>query len=170
MVIALITWLMAKMGVAPSPEDFIRMNREFRERGHHLLIDFGGTRHGSIRWVDDDFYKQITAGLGYEYLVDRPYHGVGLEVLGQHIGRVLRSEDHRMFFIGAGLAYYPIRNLRLFTQGGGQIDMHGHTEAVGRFGLGYRIMFFKVGVQPNIYFQQTSSDSASWQLGARFEY
>lgn len=170
MIIALITWMMSKFGVAPTPEDFARYNREFRERGHHLIVDFGGTRHGTFRWIDDDFYKQITVGLGYEYLVDRPYNGVGFEVLGQHIGRVLREEEHRTFFIGGGLAYYPIRNLRLFTQAGALIDMHGSTDTVGRAGIGYRIMFFNVGVQPNFYLQQTSSGNAGWQLGARFEY
>jgi hypothetical protein len=53
---------------------------------------------------------------------------------------------------------------------GASIPTKGDVEALGRIGLGYRIMFFAVGVQPLTYVQVTSGGTVSWSLGARFEY
>ena len=171
MIMAFIAWMLMKMGVEPSPEDFARMDREFRERGHHAVLDFGGARNGTIRWSDDNWSKQIAVGVGYEYLADRRYNGVGLEVLGESRGNILRpGGGPHSFFVGGGLNYYPIRSVRLLAQGGTQIDMHGNTEAVGRAGLGFRFMFFSVSMQPYVYVQQTSTNDAGWAIRFRFEY
>jgi hypothetical protein len=168
---AFFIWFIGLFGVAPTPEDFVRMNRQFSERGHHLMIDFGGTRYNGTRWSGDDFKKEMTVGLGYGYLVDRKYNGVGLEVLGQSLGRVIRERERpHEFFVGGGLAYYPIQHQRIFMHAGASITAKGDVEALGRVGLGYRIMFFAVGVQPFAYAQVTSSGTFSWSLGARFEY
>jgi hypothetical protein len=172
MIMAFITWMLMKMGIAPSVDDYIRMGREFRERGHHMVLDVGGTRVGWTRWNDDDnFRKQPTIGLGYEYLIDRRFHGSGFEILAQSQGRLLRDGDGRnSFFIGGGPHYYPIRNLRLFMQAGAQIDTAGHAVTLGRVGLGYRFMFFKCGMQPYVYVQQDSKGQPGWAMNFRFEY
>jgi len=171
MIMAFIAWMLMKMGVAPTPEDFVRMEREFRERGHHMVLDFGGARDGTNRWSDDNWSKQVAVGLGYEYLADRRYNGVGLEVLAESHGNILRSGGGpHSFFVGGGLNYYPIRSLRVLAQGGTQIDLHGNTEAVGRAGLGFRFMFFNVGMQPYAYAQATSTGEGGWGLKFRFEY
>jgi hypothetical protein len=168
---AFITWILMKLGMAPTAEDYIRMAREFRERGHHLTIDFGGERVGWTRWNDDNWRKLPTIGLGYDYYVDRHYHGVGFEVLGQSLGPVLRpGTGPNLFFLGGGLAYYPVRPLRLFMQSGAQIDMDGNAVAVGRVGAGFRFMFFKVGMQPFFYVQQTSAGQPGWAMNFRLEY
>lgn len=171
MLMAFIMWIMMKMGIQPSAEDFRRMDREFRERSHHLTIDFGGTRIGWTRWTDDNWSKQMTVGLGYEYLIDRRFHGVGFEVLTQSIGSVLKKDgDTNAFFVGGGLAYYPVRGVRLFMQGGEQIDVHGDYATVGRVGAGYRFLFFKVGMQPFFFVQQNSKGQPGWAINFRFEY
>jgi hypothetical protein len=171
MLMAFVMWLLMKMGVAPSPEDFMRMEREFRERGHHAVLDFGGTRMGTTRWSDDDWSKQTTIGLGYEYLIDRRFNGIGFEVLTQSLGRIIRSGGGtNSFFVGGGLNYYPLRGVRLFMQGGEQIDVHGNYTTVGRIGAGYRFLFFKVGMQPYVFAQQNSKGKGGWAINFRFEY
>lgn len=171
MLMAFIMWIMMKMGIQPSAEDFLRMDREFRERSHHLTIDFGGTRIGWTRWTDDNWSKQMTVGLGYEYLIDRRFHGVGFEVLTQSQGSVLKQDhDTNSFFVGGGLAYYPVRGVRLFMQAGEQIDVHGNFATVGRVGAGYRFLFFKVGMQPFFFVQQNSKGQPGWAINFRFEY
>lgn len=172
MLMALTMWLMGLAGVAPSEADFLRYGREFRERGHHLLVDFGGQRTGGTRWSNDPAYiKRASIGLGYAYLVDRPYNGVGLEVLGQSLGSLLNADhDVNAFFIGAGLSYYPVRNVRVFTQAGPEIGLNGDTHGVGRLGLGYRFMFFKMGMQPYAYVQTTTEGQFGWAIQFRFEY
>jgi hypothetical protein len=172
MVMAFLTWILMKMGVAPSAEDVLRMARDFRERGHHLTIDFGGQRTGWTRWDEDgDWIKQSIVGLGYDYYVDRRYHGVGFEVYGQSLGPILRPDKGpNAFFVGGGLAYYPVRPFRLFMHGGTQLHLNGEVEGVGRLGAGFRFMFFNVGMQPFFYVQQTSSGDHGWAMAFRFEY
>ena len=171
MLMSFIMWVLGLFGVAPSEEDFARFEREFRERGHHLTVDFGGQRFGGTRWTDDDFEKVPAVAIGYEYLVDRRYHGVGFEVLVQSLGSIIKPDrDENAFFVGGGLAYYPIRNLRLFTQAGAQIGTNGDTEGVGRVGLGYRFMFFKMGMQPFGYVQTSTEGQFGWAINFRFEY
>jgi hypothetical protein len=173
MVMALITWILMKMGMAPGPEDFLRMAREFRERGHHLTIDFGGQRDGWTRWGDDEetWIKHAIVGLGYDYYVDRRYHGVGFEALVQSLGPILRP-DHgpNAIFVGGGVAYYPVRPFRLFMQAGPQIHFNGEVDVAGRVGAGFRFMFFKLGMQPYFYVQQTTKGQHGFALGFRFEY
>src|SRR5688572_3683479 len=111
MIMAALVWLLGAMGIAPTPEEVIEMERSFRERGHHFTLDFSGTRFGGTRWTDggDDFEKLVTLGFGYEYLIDRKYNGVGFEAQGQTLGAVLRPKTSRHeYFVGGGLAYYPI--------------------------------------------------------------
>jgi hypothetical protein len=171
MVMAFMIWLLGKWGVAPTPEQIDNMDRAFRERNHHAMLDFGGTRFDGSRWTGDDFEKLMTIGLGYEYLVERKYNGVGFEVQGQILGPILRPDRERHeYFVGGGLAYYPIRHQRIFMHAGLRIKSNGDVEAAGRLGVGYRIMFFGVGVQPFAYVQTTVSATTSWLLGCRFEY
>jgi hypothetical protein len=171
MLMAFVTWIMMRLGVAPNAEDFTRMDREFRERGHHMILDFGGQRIGSTRWTDDDFRKQPLIGVGYEYYIDRRFNAVGFEALAQSQGRILRDGDGRnSFFVGGGFNYYPFRGLRLLMQAGSSIDTKGDAVAVGRVGIGVRFMFFKVGMQPYFYLQQTSSNQPGWAINFRFQY
>lgn len=171
MIMAFIIWVLGKAGVEATPERFMAWDRSFRERGHHLIIDFGATRFDGTRWTGDNFEKLITIGLGYEYLIDRKYNGVGFEVLGQVLGPVFRPNRQRHeYFVGGGIDYYPISPLRVFMQAGANILDTGHTEALGRVGLGWRIMFFNVGVQPHAYVQANTAGIWSWAIAARFEY
>ena len=171
MVVALFAWLLGLFGVAPTKEDFARYEREFRERNHHVFVEFAGTRYHGTRWTDDDFYKEPAIGLGYDYLVDRKYNGVGFELYGQSLGKVFNAREHsHNFNIVGGFDYYPIRDLRLFSHGGVNIDDKGHARALGRAGIGYRIMFFNIGMQPFVYMQSTSDGTTTWTLGARIEF
>lgn len=171
MIMAFIVWMLSKMGVEATPEQFLAYERAFLERGHHLTVTFAGTRFDGSRWTGDNFEKLITVGLGYEYIVARKYNGVGLEVEAQSLGAILRpNKDRHEFIVSGGLAYYPITHLRIFMHAGPDILDTGKVSALGRVGVGYRIMFFKVGVQPVAYFQANTADVWSWVLGARFEY
>jgi hypothetical protein len=168
---AFITWMLMKMGVAPSAEDVLRMAREFRERGHHVTLDFGGQRDGWTRWSDEEWAKLSMVGLGYDYYVDRRYHGVGFEALVQSLGPILRPDKGpNSFFVGGGLAYYPVRPFRLFMQSGAEMHLNGNTDLVARFGAGFRFMFFKVGMQPFFYVQQSTTGRPGWAMAFRFEY
>jgi len=110
-------------------------------------------------------------GLGYDYYVDRRYHGVGFELLVQSLGPVLRPDNGpNSFFLGGGLAYYPVRPLRLFIQTGTELHLNGNAEVVGRVGMGFRFMFFQLGMQPFFYVQQTSAGQPGWAMAFRFEY
>ena len=169
MITAFLVWILGKAGIQATPEMFAAYERAFRERGHHVMLDFGGTRFDGSRWTGDHFEKAPTVGLGYEYLVVRKYHGVGLEVLGQVLGPWFKSSRHE-YMMGGGLAYYPIAQLRLAMASGVNVVDDGKTDAFGRVGIGFRIPFFALAVQPNVYFQSTSSGVFTWQLGARFEY
>ena len=171
MLMALVTWLMMKMGLAPSPEDFARMDRGFRLRGHHVTLDFGKQSTGATRSTTENWQSRPSVGLGYEYYVDRRFHAVGFEVLGQSLGPIFRPDRNvNAFFVGGGLAYYPHRSVRVFTQGGAEIGLNGDAVAVGRVGVGYRFMFFKLGMQPFFYLQQNSANRGGWGLAFRFEY
>lgn len=171
MLMAFIMWMLGQFGVAPTEEDFARYDRDFRERGHHVTVDFGSQHVGTTRWTDDDHYKLFTVGLGYEYLVERHYHGVGFEVLFQNQGQVIDVDrDTHTFFVGGGLAYYPIRDLRLFTHVGAQIGLDGDVDGVGRIGIGYHFMFFNMGMQPYFYVQGTTTGQPGWGIFFRFEY
>ena len=171
MLMAFVMWFLGLVGVQPDAEDFARYERDFNERGHHMTLDFGGQRVGGTRWTDDDFEKHPVVGIGYEYVVSRPYNGVGFEVLTQSLGKLFDgSGDDNYFFVGGGLAWYPIWHLRLFTQGGTYIDLDGNTEGVGRAGLGYRFMFFMVGMQPYIYAETTTNGQFGWAINFRFEF
>ena len=168
---AFITWIMMKAGLAPNADDFARMEREFRERGHHAVLDFGSHKVGWTRWTDDEWRKLFAVGIGYEYLLDRRVHGVGFEALTQSLGQIVRNTDGRnQFYLGGGVNYYPIRGVRLLTQAGVTIDTKGDTQVQGRVGAGFRFMFFKVGMQPYFYVYQTSANQPGWAINFRFEY
>lgn len=171
MLMALTVWLLGLAGVHPSADDLARYEREFRERRHHVTAEFGGQRLGGTRWSDPDFQKSPLIGLGYEYLVDRPRNGVGFELLGQSIGSVRKNgKSDNSFFVGGGLNYYPIRPVRLFMQAGPEIPLEGDTVGVGRVGLGYRFMFFNVGMEPFAYYALRTDGQPSWALNFRFVY
>lgn len=171
MLMALTLWLLGRAGIEPTPDDLARYDRQFRERGHHLVLDFGGHRLGGTRWSDPDFEKGLIMGVGYEYFVDRPYNAVGFELVGQSIGSILENgRADNAFFVGGGLNYYPIRHLRLFMQAGPEIPLEGSTVGVGRVGLGYRFMFFQFGMQPYGYYELRTDGQPAWALAFRFEH
>lgn len=171
MLMALTFYLLGLAGVHPSDADLARYEREFRERGHHVTAEFGGQRLGGTRWSDSDWEKSPLIGIGYEYLVDRPYHGVGFQLLGQSVGSVRKNgKSDNSFFVGAGLNYYPIRQVRVFMQAGPEIPLEGDTLGVGRVGLGYRFMFFKVGMEPFAYAALRTDGQPAWALNFRFVY
>lgn len=155
-------WLLGLVGVAPSDEQLDAYDREFRQRRHHVGIDFATTHD------DDSSVGGLTLGLSYEYLIDRPFHATSFEILGQTIGEPIRSKDID-FWLGGGVAYYPIRNLKFFAQAGALFDEE-RTYLRGRVGLGYRLMFFMVAAMPYVYVENTDSGDFTWSLGARIQY
>ena len=173
MLMAGIIWFLGLLGVAPTAADFDNYDTHFRERGHHMTLDFGGQRIGGTRWTDDDWSKSFTVGLGYEYLVDRRYNGVGFEVLFQSLGRYLDMDGgDNYFFLGGGISWYPIRHLRLFMMSGAYMYPYWDqkAEVVGRVGVGFRFMFFMLGMQPYVYAETTSTGQEGWGLMFRFEF
>lgn len=159
MLMALIIAIMGQAGAAPTPADLRRMQIEFAERGHHIALDFHGTR--------GDFSKKLTVGLGYEYLIIRPFHSVSFEVLGQKLGKLFKGPQD--WFIGAGLGYYPVTPVKIFMMGGSQW-FGDDAIAQGRVGVGYNFPFFVIRVMPFTYFQTTANGIFSWSLGVRLQY
>ena len=70
MIMALMLVLLNSMGVAPTPAELQNYKLKFRERGHHVHMDWGSTR------TPDTGAKAVTWGVGYEYYIDRKFNGV----------------------------------------------------------------------------------------------
>lgn len=157
---ALTIWIMGQVGVAPTPEDIREYNIAFQERGHHGFVDFGSTR--------GDLAKRITIGLGYEYYIDRRFHGVSFEVLGQMLGPKL-FKGPRDWWLGGGIAYWPIRPLKIFAAAG-PFWTQGERLLRGRLGVGYRFLFFMVGIMPFVYVETTNNGLFTWSIGVRIQY
>ncbi len=160
MLMALIALILQQFGIESTPEDHLRYQQEFNNRGHHIGVDFNTTR--------GEGDKRFTPGLSYEYLVDREHHGYSFEIQGQMLGDVLQVDD-KDWFVGAGAAYYPIRHVKLFGVAGSQW-WDGEAAFAGRAGVGYRFMFFNVGIMPNAYYQGTTDGIHTWSIGARLQY
>ena len=126
MLTALMVALLNATGVAPTPEQLQRYQLNYRERMHHVHMDFGSTRVGG--WGN----KNITVGLGYEYHIDRQFNGVSVEVLGQKLGRLLFKGDQD-WWVGGGIGWWPIRSVKVFMQAGALFE-DGDTLAQGRGG------------------------------------
>jgi hypothetical protein len=170
MLTALIVMLMNAAGVAPTPAQMQKYQLDYRERMHHVHIDFSSTRTGIKQ-------KSITIGLGYEYHIDRQFNGVSLEVLGQKIGK-LRFQDTQGWWVGGGIGWWPIRTVKVFMQAGALFDDLG-VATQGRVGVGYNLRLFMIAVMPYVYFQTTdgarSADATplrgfTWAIGARIQY
>lgn len=152
--------LLNAMGVAPSPEDMANYKLQFRERGHHIQMDFGSTR-------SEGGGNALTWGLGYEYIVDRQFNGVSFEVLGQKLGDLLKGPQD--WWIGGGIGWWPIRQVKVFMQAGALFDDLG-TAAQARVGVGYHFLFFMMGIMPYVYVQTTDDGRFSWSIAVRIQY
>ncbi|MGB5523953.1 MAG: hypothetical protein WBM96_15415, partial [Polyangiales bacterium] len=114
MLTALIVTIMNAAGVAPTPAQMQKYELDYRERMHHVHIDFSGTRTAFRQ-------KNITIGIGYEYHIDRQFNGVSFEVLGQKIGRLL-FQGPQDWWVGGGIGWWPIRTVKVFMQAGALFD------------------------------------------------
>lgn len=174
MLSALLAMLLNASGAAPSPQTMQKYELGYRERMHHVHIDFGGTRTAFRQ-------KNITIGLGYEYHVDRQFNGVSVEVLGQKIGRLL-FQGSQNWWVGAGIGWWPIRQVKIFLQAGPLFDDLGRA-VVGRVGIGYNLRIFMIAVMPFFYVQTTDAARGgehgtsvpdlrgfTWSIGARIQY
>lgn len=161
MLMGLMIVLLNAAGVAPSPAKLQGYKLQYWERGHHVHMDFGTTR------TKKPGASGLTIGLGYEYYIDRRFNGVSVEVLGQKIGDLLSNNPD--WWVGAGIAWWPIREVKVFTQAGALFDDTGRATQA-RVGVGYRINFFMLAVMPYIYVQGTDDGRFSWSLGARIQY
>ena len=161
MLMGLMIVLLNAAGVAPTPAELQGYELKYRERGHHVHLDFGTTRS------KNPGASGLTIGLGYEYYVDRRYNGVSVEVLGQKLGKLVRKPEG--WWVGAGIAWWPIRQLKVFAQAGALFDDLG-TATQARVGVGYRITFFMMAVMPYVYVQTTDDGRFSWSLAARIQY
>lgn len=160
MLMALIALILQQFGIQASEEDLRRYEQQFRDRRHHISADFHSTR--------SDGDKQFTPGIAYEYLVDRERNGYSFEVQGQMLGKFLDASD-KDWFLGGGVGWYPIRPVKLFAMAGPQWT-DGDPVLAGRVGVGYRFMFFNVGIMPNLYYQHDNDDVGSLAIGARLQY
>ena len=161
MLMGLMIVLLNAAGVAPTPAQLQDYRLKYYERGHHVHMDFGTTRSKAPGATG------LTIGLGYEYYVDRRFNAVSFEVLGQKIGDLFKGPQD--WWVGGGIAWWPIRELKVFTQAGALFDDVG-TAVQARVGVGYRINFFMTAVMPFIYVQGTDDGRFSWSLGARVQY
>ena len=160
MLMAGLLTLLNAMGASPTPQKLEAYKLHYRERMHHVHMDFGSTRTGSR--------KDITIGLGYEYHIDRQFNGVSVEVLGQKIGKLL-FQGEEGWWVGGGIGWWPIRHVKVFMQAGALFDGYG-TAVQGRVGVGYNLSFFMLAVMPYIYVQTTDDAQFSWLIGARVQY
>jgi hypothetical protein len=162
--------LLNAMGVAPTPQDLQNMQLKYRERGHHGFLDFGSTRTPNA--PEGEPRKELTVGFGYEYYVDRQFHGVSFEAYGQKLGDMFKGPQD--WWVGGGLGYHPIRPLKVFMHAGALFDEDEdgdkRTAAVGRVGVGFQLPFFAINVMPYAYVQTTDDGRFSWYLAARLEY
>lgn len=169
MLTALIVALMNAAGVAPTPQQLQDYELQYRERMHHVHMDFGSTRRGIGS-------KNTTIGLGYEYHIDRQFNGVSVEVLGQKLGRLF-FKGEQDWFAGGGIGWWPTRQLKVFMQAGSLFDAGGST-AQGRIGIGYNLRLFMIAIMPYLYVQTTSGPRTedtplrglTWSIGARVQY
>ena len=160
MLLAFAIWFLDLFGVAPAPEDFLEMERAFRDRGHHVALDFGG--------FYGDYESHPNLGLGYEYYVDRKFHAVSIDVVGETLGSIIPNKDSD-WFVGGGFGYHPVRWLKLFAQGGSLWVDDDPIFAV-RAGLGVRFMFFHANVMPYFRVQSTADGQFSFGVAGRIEY
>lgn len=160
MLMAGLLTLLNAMGASPTPQKLENYKLQYRERMHHVHMDFGSTRTGSR--------KDITIGLGYEYHIDRQFNGVSVEVLGQKIGKLL-FQGEQGWWVGGGIGWWPIRHVKVFMQAGALFNGMG-TAVQGRVGVGYNLSFFMLAVMPYIYVQTTDDAQFSWLIGARVQY
>jgi hypothetical protein len=158
---ALMLAVLNSAGVAPSPADLQNYKLKFRERGHHIHMDFASTR------TPQEGGKALTWGLGYEYYVHRKYNGVSFEVLGQKLGKMFSGPQD--WWVGGGIGWWPVGGLKVFTQVGALFDTRGRSTQ-GRIGVGYRFFFFMLGIMPFIYVQTTDQGRFSWSIGVRIQY
>jgi hypothetical protein len=161
MLMAGLLTLLNAMGASPTPQKLEAYKLDYRERMHHVHMDFASTRI-------DGRNKNITIGLGYEYHIDRQFNGVSVEVLGQKIGKLLFQGDQG-WWVGGGIGWWPIRHVKVFMQAGALFDGNG-TAVQGRVGVGYNLSFFMLAVMPYLYVQTTDDGQFSWSLGARVQY
>ena len=157
--LALVILLLDAAGVAPPPAKLLQMEDDYRQRGHHVFLDFGTTRQGSP--------TGLTIGLGYEYYVDRRFNGVSFEVYGQKVGDMFSGPQS--WWVGGGLGYHPVRPLKVFMHAGALFE-DGRTSTTGRVGLGYALQFFVINVMPYAYVQTTDDGVFSWSFAARIMY
>ena len=139
MLIATTMWVLGLFGVAPTDADLQRMLDESYMRGHHITFDFGSFR--------GDVTRKPGLGLGWEYIADRRFHSVSVEVLGMVIGRPGQVDEN--YWAAAGIGYFPVRMIKLFAQAGPFFQVNSDEVRVfGRVGLGIRFPFFVVQVMP----------------------
>lgn len=157
MLMAALLALLNSMGVAPTAEELANYKLKFRERGHHIHMDFGSTRQP----------RAVTWGLGYEYYIDRQFNAISIEVLGQKLGDLVKGPQD--WWVGGGLGWWPVRGLKIFMQAGALFDDLGRATQA-RVGVGYRFFFFMLGIMPFIYVQTTDDGRFSWSVGVRIQY
>jgi hypothetical protein len=161
MLTALILVLLNNAGVAPSAQDLQNYKLKFRDRGHHIHMDFGSTRSPDMDG------KAFTWGAGYEYYIDHKFNGISVEVLGQKLGKLFKGPQD--WWVGGGIGWWPVRDLKVFMQAGALFDDLG-TAVQARVGVGYRLTFFMVAAMPFVYVQTTDDGRFSWSIGIRLQY
>jgi hypothetical protein len=163
MIMALVMKLLLVFGVEPTQEDFDRMNQNFRDRRHHVAIDFAKT-NGSLS--DSNDYSSFL--LNYEYVPDQKYNGISLGFGGTLLIKPPKDDPPDMW-VGGGLGYYPIRSIKLYTHIGA-LWVDGDPEAAARVGIGYKFPFYAIHVMPFFHVQQTSKGTSSLSIGGQLQY
>jgi hypothetical protein len=161
MLMALVIWILGLFGVAPTDEELAKYIDDYNLRGHHLSVDFDGFR--------GDMERKPGVGIGWEYYMDRRYHAVSFEVLGQLLGRPFQTDES--YWVAGGIGYFPFRSVKIFAQAGPIFQVNSSEVLLhGRVGLGYRFNFFMTSVMPFITVGGTDTGEFVWSLGARLQY
>ena len=160
MIMALMLVLLNASGVAPTPAELQDYKLKFRERGHHVHMDWGTTR------TPDTGASAFTWGVGYEYYIDRQFNGVSVEVLGQKLGDFFKGPQD--WWVGGGIAWWPIRTARS-SRKQARCSTTWYGDAGARWG-GLPIDVLHGAAMPYIYVQTTDDGRFSWSLGARIQY
>jgi len=159
-VIGILTvWLLGLAGVEPSDEQLHRLTTEHQQRGHHAFFEFGGLG-GTLRQAPG-------LALGWEYIADRPFHGVGVETMVTLYGNPFIRKER--WWLSGGVSYWPTRDLAVILQAGPLINRNG-TELYARGGLAYRTHFFHLTVRFFVTGGQTTEGDILWTAGGRIEY
>jgi hypothetical protein len=143
MLVALVLWLLAKLGMSVSPERLHELENEFYERPAWVNVHFG-------RVIVPDASDRMLLGIGYERrLGAQRYVGLGF-VADLALPRDIDKIGAADFLVAVQAYVHPIRTLELTYAIGG----YWHNEQLkplNRWSVGYRVMTINFAPVPTVW-------------------